>query len=414
MKNQFTKRNLTLSLLTFALMACSKNDAPDTPPIDPALEGQFLIATTVTSGASSATYLLNAESLDDDKASITTIGNGLEYSETFSNYMSNGYEGFVAINYNKGNAHLGQRFTINEQGKPANIGAQFELTNGFTTAGIVGNEGVTIMSGGRAADITIATINRIPMSQDKPTYASLKVNNFAGFEGKNAGLIGVADAHDGSFYTSIEYSGDQLYNVAVAKVDVKTLKPTAIYTDTRLGISGAFYRSARYSQIGTAANGDVFIFSGNNHGKKNAGALVLRKGAKGFDANYYWDIETASGGYRFRNVWHVKDDKFLLEFYNAKYQPDSSPGRDAATQFAIVDMSDKRLTWVTGIPAKSEIPDLGVSAPYVFKDQLYLGIQTSSEEPRFYSINPETAVGKKGLLVKNATNIEAATFVAKK
>src|SRR5690606_33357937 len=157
--------------------------------------------------------------------------------------------------------------------------------------------------------------------------------------------------------------------------------------------------------------GDVYVFSGNNPGTKNAGALVIRKGAADFDSDYHWDIETASGGYRFRKVWYINDDRFLLEFYNEKSEASASPS-SVASQYAVLDMSEKKFTWVSGLPGKADIPDLGMKWPYVFQGKVYMGVTSTSEAPRFYVLDPATGVAKKGLLVKNAESIESATFVA--
>jgi lysozyme family protein len=49
---------------------------------------------------------------------------------------------------------------------------------------------------------------------------------------------------------------------------------------------------------------------------KKSGALLIKKDAPAFDAAYYFDIETASGGYKLRKVWNITADYFLLEMYN--------------------------------------------------------------------------------------------------
>lgn len=412
-KRRIAKSWLIMLAASAAVLSC-KEDTPATP--EEKVEGQFLVAAVASAGGTTATYFLPAESLDDPNASISPIGNGYEFSNTFSNFIPNGYDGFVALKYGQGNAHIGQRFTINAQGKADVIGAQFELQNGFITAGTVGDVVYTLMSGFRSSDPTLATANRIPMSSGVPDYAFLPTNKFAGYDGKNAAMIGIADAGNGSFYSGLNFwENTDIDDVVVAKVNANTLTVDAVYSDPRLTVSGGFYRSARYSQIGTAENGDVYVFSGSNPGTKKAGALVIRKGASGFDQNYYWDIETASGGYRFRKVWHAKDDIFLLEFYNEKVESGtSSSALGVATQFAVLDMSEKKFTWVSGLPDKSEIPDLGVTWPYVFQGKVYMGVTTTTEDPRFYVLDPVTGVAQKGLLVKNADSLPSVTFVEKK
>lgn len=413
MRNQFIKKSWILVLGACAMVACKDENPIPTVPVEKNPKGNFIIATLVPD-VNNATYYLTAASLENEKDSISPKGAGLEFTNTFTQYMSYGYEGFVAIKYGRGDAHVGQRFTINPAGAATTIGNQFEIQNGFVTAGTVGDYAYTIMSGYRAADKTVGTMNRIGLSAGEPQYLTFKVNEFKGYEGKNAALIGLADGQDGSFYTSLHFhENKEIDDVVVAKINAKTLKTEAVFSDSRLSISGAFYRSARYSQIGAASNGDIYVFSGNNFGTKKAGALVIKKGATSFDKSYNYDLETASGGYRFKKVWHLKDDVFLIEFYNKKYAANEQPGLDGSTQYAVVHMQSKKFNWINGIPAKGDIPN-GVSWPYVFGGKAYLGITALDKFPQFYVVDPNTGNAKKGLVVKNASQIEAATFVEKK
>ena len=411
MKKQLIRKSWLFAIAAFAVASCTDDNGP-TPEPEEQIEGKFLVAVQ----ASGATYFLPVDSLNNPNASITPIGNGYEFSNTFSHYVPNGYNGLVALKYGQGNAHIGQRFTINAQGKADIVGAQFELQNGFITAGAVGDVVYTLMSGFRSSEPTQATANSIPMSAGVPDYAFFKTNEFAGYEGKNAALIGIADAGNGSFFSGLDFWTEDIDDVVVTKIKASTLTVEATYSDPRLTVSGGYFRSARYSQIGTAENGDVYVFSGSNKGTKKAGALVIRKGASGFDKDYYWDIETASGGYRFRKVWPIKDNLFLLEFYNEIISPgvESFASGTIASQFAVVDMGSKKFTWISGFPGKSDIPDNGLGTPYVFQDKVYIGVTTTKESPRFYILDPETGTAQKGLLVENADAIQAASFVEKK
>jgi len=413
MKNQLIKKSWILALATLSLAACTENNLVPTTPEKVNKEGKFLVAVSVP-GSTAATYFLTANSLENEKDSISPKGTGLEFTNTFTQYMSYGHAGLVGIKYGRGDAHVGQRFTINPSGAAMTVGNQFEIQNGFVTAGAVGDYAYTIMSGYRASDKTVGTMNRIGLAAGEPQFQTFKVNQFKGFEGKNAALIGLADGKDDSFYTSLHFHEDTgIDDVAVAKINAKTLKTEAVYTDSRLSISGGFYRSARYSQIGVASNGDIYVFSGNNFGTKKAAALMVKKGATSFDKIYFWDLEAASDDYRFSKVWPLVDDIFLIEFYNKKYEAGKQPGMDASSQYAVVHMKQKKFTWLKGIPAKNDIPE-GISWPYVYEGKAFIGLTALDKFPQFYTIDPQTGNAKKGLVVKDANGIEAATFVEKK
>lgn len=414
MKRQFLRNSWILALAAVVATGCS-DDAPlpDNGNPEEVVEGQFLVSVTAAgTGESTNTYFIPTEGIDDANAFITPVGTGLEVRNTYSHYIQNASEGFVALKYGQGSAHIGLRVTIDASGKAVRVGQDFEMQDGFVTAGKVGDNVYTAMSGNRAADKTKATFNVIPMTNAVPQFAYMDVSNFTGYEGKNAALIGIADAGDGSFYTGLDYSAEGIDELVVAKIKANNLSAEAVYSDSRLSKSGGQMRSARYPQIAETAAGDVYVFSGNYVGTKTAGAVLIKSGTNGFYANYFWDIESASGGYRFRKVWYVQDDLFLVEFYNEKAAANEQVS-GSATQYALLDMSAQTFDWISGLPNKADIADNGVKWPYVFNGNIYMGVTTVNEDPRIYVIDPNTRTAKKGMLAKNAETIESITFVAK-
>lgn len=412
MKIQFLKKSWILTLATVVAVGCSDDvPAPDNGNPKEPEEGLFLVAVTAKGTASDAnTYFIPTEGLEDANATITPVGSGLEINNSYSHYVQNAYDGFVALKYGQGGAHVGVRVTINAEGKAVRVGQDFEMQDGFVTTGKVGDAVYTAMSGNRAADKTKATFNVIPMTGAVPKFAYMDVSKFEGYEGKNAALVGIADAGDGSFYTGLDYSADDIDELVVAKIRANSLTPEAVYRDTRLSKSAGQFKSARYSQIGETTSGDVYVFSGNYAGTKTAGAVVIKNGATDFDADYFWDIEEASGGYRFRKIWYVQDNIFLVEFYNEKAAANENAS-GSATQYALLDMPTQSLNWISGLPNKANIADNGVKWPYVFGGKIYMGVTTTSEDPRIYVIDPNSGEAKKGLLVKSAESIESVTFV---
>jgi len=410
MKKQFIKKTGMFTLFALALTACSKNDNPAPPEPEQVLEGGFIISTEAT-GVDDATYFLAATSLENEQDTISPKGSGTEVNNIFDYYLSFGYSGFVSLQY--GAVGVGQRFTLDASGKVKTVGGRFELQGGGATAvGTVGDYVYTIRNSRDAAE---GTMNRVELSGGDPQYSTFKSDEFTGYEGKKAFLIDIADSKDGFFYTSLHFSDNpEIDDVIIAKMNPTTLKAATIYTDPRLSVSGAFDRGARFSQIATTDKGDAYIFSGNNFGTKKAGALVIRKGASSFDKDYFWDIEAASGGYRFRKLWFIKDDKFLVEFYNDKFAAgEKTNGSGKACQYAVLDMSDKKFSWVSGLPGKENILDKDnmATTPYILQGKAYLGMTVIDKSPQFYIVDPETASAKKGLVVKDAQRICGATFV---
>jgi hypothetical protein len=129
--------------------------------------------------------------------------------------------------------------------------------------------------------------------------------------------------------------------------------------------------------------------------------LRINSGATAFDASYYFNIQEKTGGYKFRKVWHITGNYFLLEIYN-----DLTPtATGAATQYGVVDVSAKTFKTVTGIPAPDQITATGLPAPY--KGKMYFPITAAEADPAIYVIDPATAAAGKGLSITGATSINA-------
>jgi hypothetical protein len=188
----------------------------------------------------------------------------------------------------------------------------------------------------------------------------------------------------------------------VAAFDVD-LNLKRIYGDDRISYSAGRFRSQYYSQIAKADDGSVYVFSGAYESTTNhqAGVLRINKNATTFDASYHFNIQEKADDYKFRKVWHITGNYFLLELYN-----DLSPtATGAATQYGVVDVVGKTFTWVTGIPAKDQITDTGLPAPYGGK--MYFPITAASADPAIYIIDPATAEATKGLTIIGAKSINA-------
>src|SRR5690606_30207266 len=234
--------------------------------------------------------------------------------------------------------------------------------------------------------------------------------NFTG-NGQQATFSGIVDLGNGEFLTGLVVSepkdpsqggggstGPVTHpdSVWVAALDAD-LNVKRIYRDDRISYASGRFKSQYYSQIAKAGDGTVYVFSGAYDGNttKPAGALRIKGGATEFDADYYFNIEAESGGYRFRKVWHITEDYFLLEVYNDLEYGSSTP----ATQYAVVKMEDQTFKWVTqGFPAKDDITATGL--PFADNGKIYFPVTTASAQPTVYVIDPASATAKAGLVVE--------------
>lgn len=398
---------MILGLALIVAAGCSKkNDpVPGEDDNDEVNEKYFIAATAGTS-----TYLLTAEDLESGTATI--VGNGIEIPRTYNMWVNNGTTASVGLIYAQGDPGIGISYGLDEKGNLAPVGNEFQITSRFTTYGAFDKYVVTSVSGQTLTNGKIgAVFNFIDLeSNNNMTQNSIVTENITG-NGQIGTFSGIVDIGNGEFLSALVVSepkdpsqgggsstGDVTYpdSVWVAALDAN-LNVKRLYRDDRISYAAGRMRSQYYSQIGKADDGTVYIFSGSYQSTttRPAGALRIQKGATEFDANYYFNIEELSGGYRFRKVWHITEDYFLLEVYNDLDYGSTTP----ASQYAVVDAGAKTFKWVTqGFPAKDEITATGL--PFADNGKIYFPVTTASAQPTVYVIDPITATAKAGLVVE--------------
>lgn len=185
-----------------------------------------------------------------------------------------------------------------------------------------------------------------------------------------------------------------------------------IYATDKLSYAAGQHRSQLFRQVLKANDGTVYVFSGAINAKttKPSGVMRMAHGGNGFDPAYYWNLQEATGGYKFRRVWYLTDDKFLLEVYN---QQGSVTLATPAHQYAVIDMSDKRLTWVSGLPAKESIisgANYG-GVPTFHQGAIYLPITKQGEDASIYKADLATGVATKIATIVGAEEITSIGYV---
>lgn len=409
-KNVLKKSSWIIAAGFFAAVGCSSDDSKKEEEAE-VTEGKFFIAASVGGGGGATgtgtTYALTAADIESGETTI--VGNGIEIPNTYTHFAYNGTKTIFALLYGQGNSYLASGFELDATGKLQRTGDDVLFPNQFATVGAVSNYIVTSRSSRTLANGKLgAVFYFIDFNNNNATTEKfLETENFQG-TGLEAQFVGIEDAGNGEFYTGVTLTGGDPNKVYVAKLDLN-LNVKAFYQDDRLSYSAGQRQGARYSQIGNADNGDTYVFSGSFSAAttKPAGALVIKKGATGFDSSYYFNIE-AVAGYRFKRVFHLTEDYFFLEFYNTAGAPATA---GAATQYAVVRMSTKEFHWVTGFPAMGDITS--TSWPYAnpLTGKSYVGVTTANEEPAIYVVDPKTFSAKKGIVVKGATAISGLGYL---
>ncbi|PZP51529.1 MAG: hypothetical protein DI598_03035 [Pseudopedobacter saltans] len=402
-KQVFKRKNLLIVGLGLiaTIASCSKKDSvADTNGGDNGGDGSTTISKYVVGAVNgSSTYFISVNSLDT--GSTTIVGNGIEDNYTYTHYAYNGTKGMIALNYQQGDPAVGKIYELNSSGVLAQSGASFQLTDGFNSLGpfshyiVTAKNSATLSSGSTGTSFYFVDLNNNAAVSNKGLATTGLFND----PGRVSALIGIVDAGDGNFISAAwpaDCSPDSCFAI---KLD-SNLNVIQKYTDNRIGYASGSYRSARYSLIANDDDGNTYVFASPIVTKtKNAGALKIAKGANTFDQSYYFDIESLSGGYLFRKVYHVSGSNFLLEFYST-----TTPGNTAtAYRYAIVNTANKTFSWVTGLPSVDDITN--VSWGYSDGSKAYLGITTTTAAPTIYVIDPATAIGKAGLVIAGATSI---------
>ena len=419
-KNIFLKPLFGLAfMLIFSIVigGCSSSDelATDTSTRDSSLvvqdgKGPYFIAVKSSTGTE---YVMQTNSITS--GSLNIKNNILELPQTEYTWLFHNHDA-IGLVYQQQFAGLGYglRWTSDiDQFKKL---GEFRIDTRFSNYGFFDGQLLTSVGGQVSSDGTRndgATFAFWDISSSGITLNHTKTiwtENLTG-NGQQVTFSSIVDNGDGTFLTAMVESafhqtgtgdgssiGEVKYpdSVWVAKMD-KNLNVLKIYRDNRLSYAAGQYRSQVLQEVFSADDGTVYVFSNgfNSATSRKAGALRINKNADNFDQDYYFNIEDAAAGYKFRRIWYIKDDKFLLEFYNDKNYTTVSPGH----QFAIVEMNNKKLTWISGLPAKNLITS-GVETggvPCYVDGVIYLPITEYGNDAAIYTVNPETCIATKGI-----------------
>ncbi|MGJ5641467.1 DUF4374 domain-containing protein [Formosa sp. S-31] len=400
MKTNFKPLNMLRKPFLFSLLAtslivsCSDDDSPSTDP-DPEPEGavQYFIAAENGNG----TYYINVDDLT--QGTTTTTGNGIEDPNTYTHYAYNGTKAVIGLSYRQGNPAIGHMFGLDQTGNLEEIGAGFQMTNGYSSLGPFENYIVTTRSGVTFADDTVgANFYFIDLDNNGAvSQKTLETMDLVG-NGLDTGLVGIADCGDGSFISAVQLTDGDINECYVVKLDAD-LNVLQVMHDDRIGEALGRWRSARYSLLANDDDGNTYVFANPNGGTKSGAVLKINQGASDFDASYYFDIQALSDGFGFRKVWHITESYFLLEFYN-ELEPSNNT---AAYQYAVVNTASKTFSWINGLPDSGNVS--GAGWPFAADGKAYLPITTNDTAPTVYVIDPSNATATAGIVVEGATDI---------
>jgi hypothetical protein len=428
MLTQF-KQSVSARMLSVLFCACLSSIFVSCDDNDPKPEAKKPGAFFISATGEETQYILQVA--DPTTGTMSIAENVKQLEQTGYTWIFNSNpSAAVGLIYRQGDPGIGLGYTLNAD-TSLQESAEFLITSRFTSYGFFDHYALTSVGGQALVDTQGDTLTNAAGNKrdDGITFNFFDLNNnFASRDvtiptlnitgsGQQATPAGIVDMGNGEFLTGLVVSQPKDPNagggassgaitypdsVWVAAFDAD-LNLKRIYGDDRISYSAGRFRSQYYSQIAKADDGSVYVFSGAYESTTThpAGVLRINKNATTFDASYYFNIQEKADNYKFRKVWHITGNYFLLEIYN-----DFTTGATAvATQYGVVDVVGKTFKWVTGIPAKDEIINTGLPAPYGGK--MYFPITAASADPAIYIIDPTTAVATKGLTVTGAASINA-------
>lgn len=409
MKSFIKNRSFLVGLALLSLTACKKDNGSDPGSGDNSGSDKYFLAATSSDGTTTFTYTMAVNDLAKDTVITTNFPGTIENIGSYTQWGYNGTKALFAISYQQGNPAPGSVFQLSSGGTLKKID-DFVLDKGFNTIGTFNHYLVAAANGETLTGANDGKTGSVFYSMDLNNNNAITPYQVLGekFVGdQTASFVGIADAGNDNFFTAINLAvgpsgravnADSIY---IAKFDSK-MNLVSMYKDNRLSSSGGQFRSARYGQITNDADGNTYVFStGYGTTTKKSGALLIKKDAAAFDGGYYFDIETASDGFKLRKVWNITSDYFLLEMYNTAGVVASSV---AATQYAVVRMSTKDFKWVrTGFPTIGQITSVGW--PFTADGKAYISAVTPDTNPTVYVIDPATATAQKGISVSGVSAI---------
>lgn len=402
-----------LSMLFLAVLtSCDKeeNKNIDTTITDPS--GQFVVAATPLATDGVADYLLTVDDLSQGKISLA--GNGVEQDGTYRYYVTNNNK-FFSLLYGQGNPGAVTAYKLNAEGKLAKLtDFQSETVAAFT-----------------AVDKDILMIDIPRDGSPMATWYQLSSESLTFTQQGQIDVFELAGNGEQAFFTWIEQVGDYVFapfmsmkmccndgwgtefpdNAWIAVYSYPEMKLQKVIKDNRTSFIGNYFTSG----IEEVENGDVYAFSGSvadNNGvftsTKPSAITRIKKGELAFDQSYFFNLEEASGGYYATEKTYAGNGKFIMQMYPVAEKELWVSGK----KLAVVDVFNKTLTWIEGLPSVSKIIQISMNN-YASKDdtKVYMGITTKTGS-YIYSINTLNATATRGVEIVGGT-ITAISYLEK-
>jgi len=405
------KSYFLILLFSATIFSCSDDDTPINTdkdsgenPEDPAeVESRYIVAATPNALEGVADYLLALESLNSGEISL--VGNGVEQDGTYRYYIKNNNK-FFSLLYGQGNPGAVTTYQLNATGK-------LDMISDF--------QAETVQSFTNMDDEILMT--KISRNSTNPFASWYRLDT------ETSQLIGegqintqeIIDNDELAFFTWMTQVGDRVYapfmsvkaccndsfgtnypdQAWIAVYSYPEMELQTIIEDDRTSFIGRYFTSG----LGVVESGDIYAFSSSvatNNGEANSikpSAITrIKAGEEVFDDSYFFNLEEASNGYYMTQQTYIGNGAFLLNMSPVATKGAYTTGK----RLAIVNVYDKSLIWVEGLPAESAIKNITGQNNYVEDDIVHIGVTTEAGS-YIYQIDATSAKATKGIEVQGGT-----------
>ena len=455
-----SKSLLPAALLAATLTSCGA-DEPNNSPVTPVVEqkGTFVIPADITASGNAASHVL-LTTANLSSGTLSPRDNGLLFDGGFEYiFFQNKY--LCTLQYNQANAGTTRSYIL-RNGQLEKRDKGFEVRR-FTTYGTWNDELMTVSTGDGnkdAADANgylpktfLVSYLNIPAETERnndtkqPQFLS---ENFLG-NGEYVTLSGLLQ-REGKLYAAASPMGLSQYGSAVdggkyirngyadlvkkenggrqssaykkgelqwtqypdecwiAIFDNNAFEGRKLIKTDKISYACGRFKSQYFQMIWNDADGDLYVFSPSfaktmtdkrQQTSLPAGVVRVKKGEADFDKNYYFNLETLTGGRAFQRTFPVGGDNFLFYLYNKGYG--QLTNQDLANELGVFSAKSGKFVSVTGLPA--DVVSLG-NRPYAENGVAYVPVMTKTGKPAIYQINLSTGVATRGVEV-DATHLNA-------
>lgn len=365
---------------------------------------KYIVTATPVASEGVADYILTADDLGS--GSITTEGSGIEQDGTYRYYVTNNNK-FFSLLYGQGNPGAVTTYQLNSDG-------ELELLSDFQAETVQAFAAVE-------DDILMIKISR---NSEEPTayWYRLDTNSLQIVAEGQINTQELANKENGeiAFFSWITQVEDKVYlpyflvkgccddrfgtdypdEANIAVFSYPEMEYIETISDNRTSSIGRYFNNG----LTVDEKGDAYAFSssvaqrnGEFNGTLPSAITRIPNGTNSFDS-YYFDLETASGGYVIDSHIYAGDGKFIGIMQNKSEMAHAYGG---GKEYAVIDVYNETFTWVTGAPAPANITRITSSNNYVSEDgkTVYVGITTDTSS-YVYTIDVDNATAMQGLEVE--------------